>query len=219
MAMGTMAATQLVAIWIMGGSVILDYYLRVGPSVMAYYRAHVANISLLSLGWRLFYGTGSLVLLGQKSPPLVYAPRVAWAVGYILPLGMAVLGIWMAARRRRFDSAFGLLMYVSLLISPILWTHYVILAALPLVVTARELYSLGFPKKETIAIGLAVLVLSLPTLTFLGAAAGGEDLEVPFAVALGSLIPLFSLLGCFYLSYRLSVLCEIAGGGEGPIPC
>ncbi|MBC7261484.1 MAG: DUF2029 domain-containing protein, partial [Chloroflexi bacterium] len=57
---------------VVGLDTLLRYFTMVLPLVNQCYRAHAWNISLSSIGWRFFDGTGSPVLQGLVAPPVIY---------------------------------------------------------------------------------------------------------------------------------------------------
>ncbi|OGO42278.1 MAG: hypothetical protein A2Z04_05845 [Chloroflexi bacterium RBG_16_57_9] len=196
--------------WLMGFDKVADYYLKIGSSVWAIYRAYAYNFSLWSVGWRLFEGTGSPVFHAAEAPPLVTLPMAAQMVSYALPLALLVFGLVLATRARSFDTAFGLLICVSILVSPLAWSHYLTLAAIPAVIVARRLFALDWPRRETYLAAMIALSLSSPSvglnrMALLFAVEEpvlGNAGIVPFAASLITLIPAVALLGLFWLVWH-----------------
>jgi hypothetical protein len=100
---------------------------------------------------------------------------------------------------------------VSLLISPLLWSHYLVIMAIPAVIIARGLNERGFPRRPTvIAIALAsLLLIPGPTLVELTRpfviSTDSQGNEVaPFAATMISLTPTVATIGCFLLLRRSS---------------
>jgi len=216
-AVATFATANLLAGALMGWAAVIEYYVRVGPAVMSLYRAHIRNLSLWGVGWRLFSGTGSPVLAGIQAPPLIHAPSVASLMGYCLPVVTLAICLWLTAKMKSFDSGYGLMICVSLLISPLLWSHYLIILAIPAVILARLLYDSKFPKAERKMAMIAGLLLLVPSAALLKIVSGftveGGETEyatVPFAATLFSLIPTIAALLCVVLIYRLSRLVDQA---------
>ena len=199
------AANGGAAFW-MGFQATADYYVKVCAAVSSLYRAHIGNFSLWTIGWRVFHGTGSPVLCGASAPPPLDAPGLAGPVAFILPLILLGIGLLLAARASTFDASFGLLICVSLLTSPIAWSHYLILTSIPLAIVAHRLLALNLPARETNLAILVGLLLSIPRaalnnviLMFAENSADACSPVVPFAATLISLVPAAAVLGLIWL--------------------
>ncbi|MHC1697406.1 MAG: glycosyltransferase family 87 protein [Geobacteraceae bacterium] len=215
---GAIGATGTVLVAANGISALLvesqsvaDYYLKVGPSVSSLYHSYIRNFSLCSIGWRVFVGTGSPALTGLNAPPLVEAPSLACYVSLILPVILLTVGLYLATRASTFDASFGIMTCVSLLVAPITWSHYLVLASIPMAIVLRRLFALDLPKKETNLAILLGLLLCIPQtlltnvmLQFAdqGLADAGNP-TVPFAVTIVSLIPAAAIFGLMCLLRRV----------------
>jgi len=120
------------------------------------------NFSAWSIGWRLFEGYGSSIPGSGVTPAVITAPALARHLFYGLPVTLLTAGLLLSTRARSFDASFGILVCVSILISPVAWSFYLLLALIPITIVGRYLVALHFPRKETnIALGVgALLVLS-----------------------------------------------------------
>lgn len=114
-------SANLGAALLMGFDRILYYYLKVSAIVSPLYKAHEANFSMWTVGWRVFQGTGSPVLLGLEAPPLVASPVMAHFISWAIPLGLIGVGLTLALRARSFDTSFGIPVRVSILVNPVAW--------------------------------------------------------------------------------------------------
>lgn len=202
---------NLTAAAIMGWHSFLSYFTHVGPLLFSYYRAHGGNISLWGVGYRLFAGTTSPALISIESPPLIYVPALAKLISFALPLAVLIAGLRLALKTKNFDLSYGLMVIVSILISPIMWAHYIIMAAIPMLITIRALSQMNFPRRETIATAILALILLIPgssladvTKIFLIEERSDGSEVAPFAAGLISLIPTLSLLLLLWLMRRLS---------------
>jgi hypothetical protein len=211
-ALATTVAANVAASLLMGFDRVVRYYLKVGPSVSSLFHAHGANFSLWSLGWRLFEGTGSPNPFGGyvTAPPLVNAPSIATFISASFVMALLIVSLLLTCRARNFDTSFGILICLMILISPVAWEIYLLPALIPLAIVGRSL-SFLVPKKETfIAFGVGV-ALFIPPLFFLRFVLSLHDwgirsdgrLSVPFAVALLPLWPAMALLGLLWLVWRL----------------
>ena len=198
-------AANLLAVAVLGVAVVRDYYLKVGPFDARLWRPAEGNLSAWAWGIRLFEGAGFSFHISPWWP----SPMLALIATYVLPLAVLLLGMTVAWRAANFDTAFGWLAGVSILLSPIAWYFYLLLAVIPLVVLARRLVVMGLPAELS--------VLALGFLLFLSIKPGFYDhlaksfgtpfnaqhmLAVPFAAGLFTLIPTAALLCLLWLVWR-----------------
>jgi Glycosyltransferase family 87 len=228
-ALATTVVANMTASLLMGFDRVAYYYLKVGPSVSSLYHARSNNFSLWSLGWKLFEGTGTPILGGVTAPPLINAPSIAPYVSTSLVMALLIVSLLLTFRARNFDTSFGILICLLILISPVAWGIYLLPALIPLAIVGRSLSFLDWPKKETfITFGLGS-ALFIPTNTLgrlMLSLSGGEiqsdgRLLVPFAVALLGLWPAMALLGLLWFVWRLDRLTPpgaLSTAGVGPLP-
>jgi len=131
--------TNALAIIALGLPTVTEYYLKISGMVWSFYKSHIGNFSLFSIGWRLFEGTGSTILLGPQSPPLLKAPSIAGPISILLVVLWLGIGLTTAIKARSFDFAFGITTCVCILASPIAWSHYLVLLAIPMTIAAHRL--------------------------------------------------------------------------------
>lgn len=206
----TFVTLNILAGFIIGFSQVLFYYTTVSRTVTMLYRAYERNFSIWTIGWRFFYGTGSSALQGVEAPPLIYSPTLAAIVSIILPLLLLVIGLYLSYRSHDLDTAFGILICVSILVSPTAWSHYAILTAIPITVVLRRLIRLRWPRREMIFALVVGVLLFIPTLgiksimSFYALQKNPTDFnqQVPFGASLLSLIPLVAILALLYLIWR-----------------
>jgi hypothetical protein len=170
---GAVAAAVLIVLvgyalstWVIGIDRVYAYFTQVLPIENALYRNSGRNLSLWTVGWRLFGGTND----GVEIVPVVPSTLAAVIVSVAFPMAVLfIVTIW-ASRRRDLDSALCLMVCVSLLVSPILWTQYLILQLIPAAYVVRRLLVRNLPLRETAA-GLAVGALLLIPFTWWSALA------------------------------------------------
>ena len=203
----TIAFANIAASMLMGFDQMSQYYLKVGMSVSQIYHASTGNFSLWTIGWRMFDGTTLSDWGGGNASPLFAAPAVAPFISIAIPFAMLILGFIFSFKARTFDTSFGILICVMILISPIAWSYFLILALIPLGILVHSLSSLNWPRKETnIAICVAITFFFsarqlMPLLTGKGIA-GGLVPMLSFMVAMLSLLPAMGLLGLLWLLWR-----------------
>lgn len=148
---------NLLAMAVMGVSVVTDYYFRVGPLNAKLWRPAEWNCSSWAWGIRLFEGAGFSYQLSPWWP----APTLALVATYVFPLIMLFVGIALAWRATSFDTAFSLLAVVSILVSPIAWYFYLLLGVIPFVVLGRRLVAKGLPAETSVLAFLFWLLMSI----------------------------------------------------------
>jgi hypothetical protein len=231
MALAVFAVTNLIAAAAMGWRVVAHYYLDIGPSTAVLYRACSQNLSLWSVGWRAFLGTGTPAMTGIEAPPIFFSPRLALGVSVVLTSAALALGLMASLKAERnreanetgnFDFAYGMMTCVCLLVSPITWPHYLILMALPASLIIQRLRVFRFPRRETLLYAIAVILLLIPDLSLesfifsLSHGAGSfhdnpdiqPDMQVPFAAGILRLLPALSMLILAWLMRQLSRMSE-----------
>jgi hypothetical protein len=141
----------------------------------------------------------------------VHAPGLAGYAALIPPIILLGTGLFMAVRASSFDASFGLMICISLLVSPIAWSHYLILISIPLAIVIQRLLYLDLPYKETKLAFLLCLILIVHVTTLNDAIllVANQKLSiasnpmVPFTATLISLIPTAGILGLLWLVRRV----------------
>ncbi len=192
----------------------LDLYFRtIGPTVAGYYRGYSRNMSLWSVGWKLFDGTGSPVLAGIAMPPLFKSQSLAVAAAY----GMALLAAGYFARlcvkSRTLEGSFGIALGGSLLISPLCWSHYLVVMALPVAYVFRNLEMLRKQKTYFLLGFVSLVCLALPgpyLASFEKWLLQSSTLQNPLGMLLVSMIPMYGVIGtsllCFFVSTQGTIV-------------
>jgi hypothetical protein len=204
-AAAVLGATNVLAILALGFEVWRDYYLKIAPSA-SYIRAFEYNLSASALGLHLFSEMG----WRYKLIPLWNSPTMAVVSSYLITLAVLLIGLRSALRASSFDTAFGLLTGVSILVSPVAWFHYLLLAAIPLAILVCRLSELGFPRRliSWLCFFLCPLLITVNPNGILSRIIAGEKtpegvIIVTFAQGLLFMLPTASLIGILWLMWRL----------------
>jgi hypothetical protein len=200
------AVANLAAGLLMGLDRVLYFYLEVGGPVSALYHAYEDNFSVWTVGWRVFEGTGSSVVEGINAPPLIQSLGLARIVSIGLPLAVLAIGVLLAIRARSYDTAFGILVCVSILVSPVAWRHYLVLCLIPFAIVVHSLATRNWPRRVTNLSLVLALLLFIPRSTLdsiMLALSGNDPAHVPFLIALLSYLPAVALLGLIALLWHL----------------
>ncbi|HEY3110862.1 MAG TPA: glycosyltransferase family 87 protein, partial [Chloroflexota bacterium] len=134
---------------VMGPATIVRYFVVVLPWVNRVYATTVQNMSLWSVGWRLFYGTRGIGGVGFDSPPLVDAPALAPIAAALLPAGLLAVALLWSLRRPGVDICLGVGAALSALLSPVGWSFYAVLAIIAAWQIALAVQRHGYPRQET----------------------------------------------------------------------
>ena len=97
---GTLGAGLFASLAVLGPTTLIRYVVDVLPLVDRIYAASLWNLSLRSVGPRLFAGTASPVQNAISAPPLIHLAALAGPVGLLLPLVaiLAVVPVFPASR-------------------------------------------------------------------------------------------------------------------------
>jgi hypothetical protein len=181
---------HVLAIELYGWPLVRDYYLKVGPRVGAIYRVWEGNFSTWTIGQRLFAESGDRIL----STPLWRSPFLASVVTFAVPLLVVGLGLRAAQRLKSFDASFALLMAVGIVLNPVAWQHYLVMAAPAFVLLVLRLRELQWPPRTTALVASLLLAISVPYSRFwlltLHFATGVSPTGKPIVPALPALITL-----------------------------
>jgi hypothetical protein len=146
-AVAVVCAGYLAAIAVLGIPTIVEYFAGVLPTVSSHYRAAWSNISVSSLAWRLFDGTGTGALI--VAPPAVKWPAAAAVGSVALPCLLVLLLSHIIWRQRDGDVSWAATVGASVLTVPIAWPAYLVFAAIPGAQVIRWLRTRRFPPRET----------------------------------------------------------------------
>jgi hypothetical protein len=201
-------AAHLLAIGLHGLGMVLDYYIKVGPHVNAIYRVRELNYSVWTIGQRLFTESGHYIVWS----PLWNSQLLANTLTVLAPVVVLMLALRAALRVKHFDTAFAFLMGIGVVLNPIVWLHYLLLALPTLALLLRRLQVLHWPRQITCAVISLIIALSLPETLYLnlarlfavGTSATGQDI-VPALPALLTMIPLAALCLLLWLLVRLDL--------------
>lgn len=174
--LGTTLATVLAgygaALLLIGPGELVRYFTQSLPTVGRFYSTFWPNISLATLGSRLFESMWLPASLPRPedsimvSDPLIGAPLAAQAITILLPLLVISLALW-AVRWLPLDRAIASLVCISIAVSPISWVHYEVLA-LPLVAqTLAWLRAHRWPRRPTLAVTCILVPMLFPLMAWL----------------------------------------------------
>lgn len=196
-----------------------EYYVNVGSAFMPLYRNSPDNLSLWTIGWRLFEGTGSPIRIDFQSPPVVFAPEIASWVTYGVFLSILLATFKFATHVNNFDIVYGILMGMSIFMNPIAWIHYFTWLVFPISLLVMNLKELTFPFWETSIVVFSCILLYLYPVVMrdvIFALSGveyiqGMRLQVSTAAGLLTYILPFGAMGILVLLYSVDRLSMRVG--------
>lgn len=199
---------------LIGFDQFLYYYSNVSSIVLPYYDRFIFNLSLWSVIARTFRGTGSILMTGIRTPPLINYPNFESVASIILIAIIIIFCIWLSRIKSTYDFSISIMIIISVLISPITWIHYFILFVIPWLVSYKAIKALSFPKLETISFLVISILLFIPNnsireiLYFLSGNRLGSDIVIPFYVASISFLPILEAIFLLLLLIRLLILSK-----------
>jgi hypothetical protein len=213
-AVTVIAGGYLAAAALLGPGPLVDYALRVAPALSHGYQGSAENISLWTLGERVFRGATAD---GFHVKPLL--PLGLEAIGAPILAGLLVLGVIMLlwrARRADTNTDLGIFVCLTILLSPIAWEMYIVLAALPVVQLFTALRQWRWPRARTVLAAAFALLLAAPDTTRYSLLIwqAQADGEVAFAIGLLTLTASIGVAGIAVLLATLprsAVRTEHAG--------
>ncbi len=180
--------------WLVGVSAFRLYFLDVLPEIGRGYVSFSENQSLWTLGYRLFSGTdwarfADGDLAGVVAMPLLNVRSAAPVVSIAIP-ALLLAGFCWLVRRESIDRVFGILLCISILVSPIAWDHYLVLLMIPCARLIASLRAAHFPPGQTRAALLIGAILLMPyslwdRLALSGAQSADVALASPVSFAAG----------------------------------
>lgn len=198
--------------WIIGIDRIVTYFGEVLPLVGRMYRVYHQNVSVWTLGSRLFHGT---VMQDRDAdiliPPLFVSEPLAWLVGLAMPAGLLLLTALMIRRHIQHERAIAVAICLSVVVSPVSWSHYHVLLLLPMAHIAAWLRSRQFPpvERRLALIGCALLLLGLVDWTKVALLIAdllprtGSSQSMPTIVSVVTMWPTFATVYLGWLVLRL----------------
>lgn len=207
-ALAAIVTINMCALLILGKDQFLYYYQHVAPSIGMLYRSHDCNYSTWTLGKRVFGEYGRYF----ASAPLLFSPSGEKVVTYLLPILVLLSGLGIVAIMKKFENAFGAVLLISILVSPIAWTHYNLLAIIPLAIVAKWYSAAGWPKAKSYKLILSFALLSVFSGAYqtmaiwfsTGRTATGL-LLVPFWATQITFLPVAGIVLLFYLIWEKDV--------------
>src|SRR4030042_213927 len=158
----TVIGLNLMSLVVMGAGPFTDYYFHVTTQVTSIYQSAMHNLSLWSIGFRLFSGTGSKFMDNFiTAPPLVYAPKIAPLVSIFLLVAFLLTALVWASKSKQLEVGFAIMVCAMLLVSPISWAHYYILLLIPLSILLQYLVNRSYPPWQTLIFVIICLLLFL----------------------------------------------------------
>lgn len=170
---------------------IAKYYREIAPRAGGDYAASDLNISVWTLGQRIFGGLYSQATTNAvTAPPLIDRPELASRAGGVMALATFLIFLVAAVKLQDENDGFLVMLSVSTVLNPIAWEIYLTLLLLPLAVIGHRLAQRSWPPRPSLAFaGLVgmLIALKIPHHLALG---NGDSSDVSALRALLTIIPL-----------------------------
>lgn len=204
-ALSVFGLIQLLNILWVGLPTLQYYYLEVLPSVSSLYRTSESNISVWTIGQRLFEGMYPLGERSLRVDPLVLVPSLVFPASALAFLALLVWGLRLALRTQRTVSAYSILLLMSIFISPISWDHGLAIALIYPFTAYHLSAGRRMPRLElSVALVVTVLLFWGGLLSTGAPIPSGEQVgSLSFLAALPTMVPMFSLLLAMWSVQRI----------------
>ena len=171
---------NIIAMLVIGIESFLFYYLNVGAVVSPLYQRSVYNFSIWTLGTKVLCDVQNLSLC-----PFAFS-KWALPVNTVIALTSFLVALILAWRAKEALLAYGILICISLLLSPVTWRHYFVLAIIPLMYLHMLANQQNWSRQRRYIWLVLVLIMGLPDLVGL--------LALPLVAPLVALAPTLSVL-------------------------
>jgi hypothetical protein len=193
-----------------GQDVVETYFLVVAPALERDQgRYEPTNFSLSALAWRFFAGTHTWGEAAISAPPAISLPKMGFVTSVVLQTLTLAVVLWLMRKQTRFVNWFGVMCCVSLLVSPIVRDHYMVLLLIPAAGIAHKFRQKKLPLGFQLGAIVSSLILIIPhnywlaIARFLGGAPirSTEALTLSFPAAFVTVFfPVLALLNFLYIS-------------------
>ena len=206
----SIALTNLTAAIVVGSVQFIHYFLKISTEVYAIYRGF--NFSSSSLGWRMFEKTGTEAVPSIHASPLIYSPGLATVTSIIIPVVFLMVGVISSLKSSSIDISVGILVLTILLVSPVVWYHYFVLAIIPFCIALKHSFQLKIRPIDSLLLLSGLCLFAIPnstpirflsfiTKTFTNQA---DQSSLPFALSMFTYIFPLLVIGLFVLLIRYS---------------
>jgi len=206
--------TNAISVLWLGLPTVVRYYTHVGAVNAELWRGYQDNMSTWGWGARLCSGIG----WGYHLLPAIPWPAAVPFVSYLAPLALLVYFGLLIRKTKNFDTFFGLMLFASVLLSPILWNFYVLLLLLPLVMLGQRYFLAGVSLEYWLGPVMLLVVLVLPFslwVSFAQSFGFGPGQTISFFAGLFTIAPALAMLLLSWLFWRSERL--IMGPSELPL--
>ena len=213
----TMGALTLATVATLGTSAFRDYFATSAPTISEW-RSAWGNLSLFGL-WSKLFDPSARQAAGLVNPVWrnETIARFATVASDLALLAVLAYTVARARSRPQRDVAFSLAVIVTLLVSPVLWSHYLVLLLLPIVVLWTTLPA-SSALRWTVGIMACVLWIN-PGIWWLlfvpdYAEIGGRLTMSPWNTMTALSIPTYALLGLFVAGVAASRELHVGAAPE-----
>jgi hypothetical protein len=141
--------------------------------------------------------------------PLWPSPFFAHLLTYVVPGVLLICGLALAVKAKQVDTSLGILVIVGVVINPVAWIHYFLLAAIPIVIVERRIALMEDRRKMACTAFIICLLMCISPGVCVSVAKSFSTQTTPSGFAIvplwaGSLmlIPVMAALGLIVLLWK-----------------
>jgi hypothetical protein len=178
------AFLNLVALLLMGVRPVVSFYLQKSPEIASIYSNNAFNLSVWTIGPRLFAGTKAFDAPWFHTAPLIDVAVLVTLTSIACVIAVLVYAFFVALKAQSFDTSFAVLVNTAVIVSPVAWIFY-----MPLVLISIAVLRTIHDWKTKCKVGLCLIapLISQSVLPVFGSSSS-------FAIALLLIFPTIAIL-------------------------
>ena len=165
----TATVVNTIAIALIGPEPVWRYFTTTSSILISGWSADVANFSVWSLGRRLFTGAAGYGFAVDLVAPIYDSILITNIASKVIPIIFFFYSLYLAKRINNLGLAFGFMVCLSILFSPISWSHYLVMTTLPIAIASMTFLQCKGKYTENIFIYIVsfitIVLLSIPMST------------------------------------------------------
>ena len=158
----TVGIGYMLGVYSIGADAVLYYFKDVLPRVAAENLYLTENLSLWTVGPRIFHGMTESPGFAFPSDPFFYSESLSRLFMYGIPTAVMLLSALLVFRMKDLRFRYGYLCGLIIIVSPFAWGYYFVFALIPIVTGWLCLHQMGYPTKKTLAMLVASLMIARP---------------------------------------------------------
>lgn len=178
------AFLNLIALLLMGVGPVASFYLRKSPEIASIYSNNAFNLSVWTIGPRLFAGTKAFDAPWFHTLPLIDVAVLVPLTSIACVIAVLVYGFFVALKAKSFDTSFAVLVNTAVIVSPVAWIFYMPLILISIAVLRKVD---DWTTRSKVGLCLIIPLISQSVLPVFGSSSS-------FAIALLLFLPTIAIL-------------------------